>query len=57
MHGTLLDQRAFESLVARCDHHEVDVQLSVASVPSCSAVLTLFCTVIKSLYNIPVMCT
>ena len=39
MHGTLLDQRVFESLVAQClpvihDHfHEVDVQLSVASLP------------------------
>ncbi|KAH9992757.1 rab-GTPase-TBC domain-containing protein [Russula compacta] len=39
MHGTLLDQRVFESLVERClpiihDHfHEVDVQLSVASLP------------------------
>ncbi|KAH9975804.1 rab-GTPase-TBC domain-containing protein [Lactifluus volemus] len=39
MHGTLLDQRVFESLVARClpiihDHfQEVDVQLSVASLP------------------------
>ncbi|KAI0285987.1 TBC-domain-containing protein [Russula aff. rugulosa BPL654] len=39
MHGTLLDQRVFESLVAKClpvihDHfHEVDVQLSVASLP------------------------
>ncbi|THH10567.1 hypothetical protein EW146_g8334 [Bondarzewia mesenterica] len=39
MHGTLLDQRVFESLVARClpilhDHFtEVDVQLSVASLP------------------------
>ncbi|KAH9935980.1 TBC-domain-containing protein [Epithele typhae] len=39
MHGTLLDQRVFESLVHRClpvihDHFtEVDVQLSVASLP------------------------
>ncbi|EJD07449.1 TBC-domain-containing protein [Fomitiporia mediterranea MF3/22] len=39
MHGTLLDQRVFESLVQRClpmihDHfHAVDVQLSVASLP------------------------
>ncbi|KZS94383.1 TBC-domain-containing protein [Sistotremastrum niveocremeum HHB9708] len=39
MHGTLLDQRVFESLVKKClpiihDHfHEVDVQLSVASLP------------------------
>ncbi|KAM6496616.1 Rab-GTPase-TBC domain containing protein, partial [Amanita muscaria] len=39
MHGTLLDQRVFESLVARClpmihDYFEsVDVQLSVASLP------------------------
>ncbi len=39
MHGTLLDQRIFEALVARClpmipDHFEtVDVQLSVASLP------------------------
>ncbi|KAI0048786.1 TBC-domain-containing protein [Auriscalpium vulgare] len=39
MHGTLLDQRVFESLVARClpiihDYfQEVDVQLSVASLP------------------------
>ncbi|KAH9893221.1 TBC-domain-containing protein [Cubamyces lactineus] len=39
MHGTLLDQRVFESLVQRClpiihDHFtEVDVQLSVASLP------------------------
>ncbi|KAI0032681.1 TBC-domain-containing protein [Vararia minispora EC-137] len=39
MHGTLLDQRVFESLVTRClpmihDHFtEVDVQLSVASLP------------------------
>ncbi|EJU03585.1 TBC-domain-containing protein [Dacryopinax primogenitus] len=39
MHGTLLDQRVFESLVSRClpiisDHfHTVDVQLSVASLP------------------------
>jgi len=39
MHGTLLDQRVFEALVARClpmihDHfQEVDVQLSVASLP------------------------
>ncbi|CDO76295.1 hypothetical protein BN946_scf184917.g11 [Trametes cinnabarina] len=39
MHGTLLDQRVFESLVQRClpiihDHfQEVDVQLSVASLP------------------------
>ncbi|KAI6009228.1 rab-GTPase-TBC domain-containing protein [Pisolithus marmoratus] len=39
MHGTLLDQRVFESLVARClpDIHahfqSVDVQLSVASLP------------------------
>lgn len=39
MHGTLLDQRVFESLVARClpvihEHfQEVDVQLSVASLP------------------------
>lgn len=39
MHGTLLDQRVFESLVARClpilhEHFtEVDVQLSVASLP------------------------
>ncbi|KAF8637257.1 hypothetical protein AX17_002951 [Amanita inopinata Kibby_2008] len=39
MHGTLLDQRVFESLVARClpmihDHFAiVDVQLSVASLP------------------------
>ena len=39
MHGTLLDQRVFESLVAQClpvihDHfHDVDVQLSVASLP------------------------
>lgn len=39
MHGTLLDQRVFESLVARClpmisDHFQaVDVQLSVASLP------------------------
>ncbi|KAI0741988.1 TBC-domain-containing protein [Daedaleopsis nitida] len=39
MHGTLLDQRVFESLVHRClpiihDHcQEVDVQLSVASLP------------------------
>jgi len=39
MHGTLLDQRVFESLVHRClpiihDHfQQVDVQLSVASLP------------------------
>ncbi|KAL1945053.1 hypothetical protein VTO73DRAFT_2673 [Trametes versicolor] len=39
MHGTLLDQRVFESLVQRClpilhDHfQEVDVQMSVASLP------------------------
>ncbi|KAF8350949.1 hypothetical protein F5887DRAFT_1058935 [Amanita rubescens] len=39
MHGTLLDQRVFEALVARClpmihTHFEtVDVQLSVASLP------------------------
>jgi hypothetical protein len=39
MHGTLLDQRVFESLVHRClpiihDHFvKVDVQLSVASLP------------------------
>ena len=39
MHGTLLDQRVFESLVTRClpmihDHFSaVDVQLSVASLP------------------------
>ena len=39
MHGTLLDQRVFEALVQRClpmihDHfHDVDVQLSVASLP------------------------
>ena len=39
MHGTLLDQRVFESLVARClpmihDYFlAVDVQLSVASLP------------------------
>lgn len=39
MHGTLLDQRVFESLVHRClpmihDHFQVvDVQLSVASLP------------------------
>ncbi|THU88069.1 TBC-domain-containing protein [Dendrothele bispora CBS 962.96] len=39
MHGTLLDQRVFESLVQRClpmihDHFQgVDVQLSVASLP------------------------
>ncbi|KIJ65220.1 hypothetical protein HYDPIDRAFT_131621 [Hydnomerulius pinastri MD-312] len=39
MHGTLLDQRVFESLVTRClpiihDHFlAVDVQLSVASLP------------------------
>ena len=39
MHGTLLDQRVFESLVTQClpvihDHfQEVDVQLSVASLP------------------------
>ncbi|KAG2137998.1 rab-GTPase-TBC domain-containing protein [Suillus clintonianus] len=39
MHGTLLDQRIFESLVTRClpvisDHFQVvDVQLSVASLP------------------------
>jgi TBC1 domain family member 8/9 len=39
MHGTLLDQRVFESLVQRCipiihDHFAVvDVQLSVASLP------------------------
>jgi hypothetical protein len=39
MHGTLLDQRVFESLVQRClpmihDHFgTVDVQLSVASLP------------------------
>lgn len=39
MHGTLLDQRVFESLVHRClpilhDHFtSVDVQLSVASLP------------------------
>jgi hypothetical protein len=39
MHGTLLDQRVFESLVQRClptihEHfQEVDVQLSVASLP------------------------
>lgn len=39
MHGTLLDQRVFESLVTRClpmisDHFQaVDVQLSVASLP------------------------
>lgn len=39
MHGTLLDQRVFESLVQRClplihDHFtSVDVQLSVASLP------------------------
>ena len=39
MHGTLLHQRVFESLVQRClpmihDHfHAVDVQLSVASLP------------------------
>ncbi|KAK2463836.1 hypothetical protein APHAL10511_004141 [Amanita phalloides] len=39
MHGTLLDQRVFEALVARClpiihDHFDaVDVQLSVASLP------------------------
>ncbi|EIM86543.1 TBC-domain-containing protein [Stereum hirsutum FP-91666 SS1] len=39
MHGTLLDQRVFESLVTRClpmlhEHFtEVDVQLSVASLP------------------------
>ena len=39
MHGTLLDQRVFESLVQRClpiihEHFaEVDVQLSVASLP------------------------
>ncbi|KAF8889264.1 rab-GTPase-TBC domain-containing protein [Infundibulicybe gibba] len=39
MHGTLLDQRVFEALVQRClpiihDHfHQVDVQLSVASLP------------------------
>jgi len=39
MHGTLLDQRVFESLVHKClpiihDHfQDVDVQLSVASLP------------------------
>lgn len=39
MHGTLLDQRVFESLVQKCipiihDHfQDVDVQLSVASLP------------------------
>ncbi|KAF8313928.1 hypothetical protein F5887DRAFT_1090075 [Amanita rubescens] len=39
MHGTLLDQRIFEALVARCppmihNHFEmVDVQLPVASLP------------------------
>ena len=39
MHGTLLDQRVFESLVTRClpmihEHFQsVDVQLSVASLP------------------------
>lgn len=39
MHGTLLDQRVFESLVHKClpiihDHFQnVDVQLSVASLP------------------------
>ncbi|KAI0321588.1 rab-GTPase-TBC domain-containing protein [Amylostereum chailletii] len=39
MHGTLLDQRVFESLVTRClpmihEHfQQVDVQLSVASLP------------------------
>ncbi|TDL23752.1 TBC-domain-containing protein [Rickenella mellea] len=39
MHGTLLDQRVFESLVHKClpmihEHfHTVDVQLSVASLP------------------------
>lgn len=39
MHGTLLDQKVFESLVQRClpmihDHFQVvDVQLSVASLP------------------------
>lgn len=42
MHGTLLDQRVFESLVQRClpmihDHFQsVDVQLSVASLPCVS---------------------
>ncbi len=39
MHGTLLDQKVFETLVQRClpmihDHFAaVDVQLSVASLP------------------------
>ena len=39
MHGTLLDQRVFEALVARClpmihNYFEtVDVQISVASLP------------------------
>lgn len=39
MHGTMLDQRVFESLVQRClpiihEHfQDVDVQLSVASLP------------------------
>jgi len=39
MYGTLLDQRVFESLVHKClpiihdRFHEIDVQLSVASLP------------------------
>lgn len=53
MHGTLLDQRVFESLVHRClpiiyDHFTaVDVQLSVASLPwfLSLCVFTLFSTI------------
>lgn len=44
MEGTLLDQRVFESLVAKClpgiyEHFQsVDVQISVASLPCVSSV-------------------
>lgn len=59
MHGTLLDQRVFESLVQRYlpiihDHFQaVDVQLSVASLPW---FLSLSVTVLHLFGNNAEMC-
>lgn len=53
MHGTLLDQRVFESLVQRTlpiihDHFQtVDVQLSVASLPWFLSLSVAYCFYFK----------
>jgi hypothetical protein len=58
MYGTLLDQRVFESLVHKClpmiytHFQDVDVQLSVASLPWFLSLLVQYAKARKALFDL-----